>query len=173
MNDEGEGAFHDTIWVPIFVKRGFLKDLTPYVKDSTLTPAGFDYPGDFQNVEISGNYKPGNAWHLPEGIWGMPLIAGWRVLYYRTDLLKQAGLAHPARTMDELVMYAQKMNDSSHKTYGYVMSGSLKLLYQRHLDRIPLRPRGSDDYVARPFDGGREAWEFRVWTLRRNRRPLA
>jgi multiple sugar transport system substrate-binding protein len=117
-------AFHDTIWVPIFVKRGFLKDLTPYVRDSTLTPAGFDYPADFQNVEISGNYKPGNAWHLPAGIWGMPLIAGWRVLYYRTDLLKQAGLAHPARTMDELVMYAQKMNDSSHKTYGYVMSGS-------------------------------------------------
>jgi len=117
-------SFHDAIWMPIFVKRGFLKDLTPYLKDTSLTPAGFDYPGDFQNVLISGNYPAGNQWHLPAGIWGMPTIAGWKVLYYRTDLLKQAGLSHPPRTMSELVVYARKLNDPKHGVYGYVLSGS-------------------------------------------------
>ncbi|HXX37828.1 MAG TPA: sugar ABC transporter substrate-binding protein [bacterium] len=117
-------AFHDTIWMPIFAKRGFLKNLTPYLKDPVATPAGFDYPNDFQNVEISGNYKPGNGWHLPAGIWGLPLIAGWRPLYYRTDLLKKAGLVNPPKTMEELVMYARKMNAPSEQIYGYVLSGS-------------------------------------------------
>jgi multiple sugar transport system substrate-binding protein len=110
--------------MPIFVKRRFLKDLTPYLKDSALTPKGFAYPGDFYNVYISGNYPPGNQWHLPAGIWGLPLIAGWHVLYYRTDLLKKAGLAHPPRTMEELVVYSRRLNDPKRGVYGYVMSGS-------------------------------------------------
>ena len=117
-------VWHDSQWVPEFAKRGFLTDLTPLLDDKTLTPANYGYPQEFfpVNVYISGNFKPGNKYNLPTGIWGIPLIAGWNVLYYRTDLLKAAGYSRPPDTMDELVAYVKKLNNPGKGVYGYVMS---------------------------------------------------
>ena len=118
------------MWTPEFAKRGWVKDLSAYLKDPDLTPAGFDYPDGFYGTYITGNYPEGNQWQLPAGVFGMPWIAGFQPLYYRTDLLEQAGLvdeagkAKPPATMEELLDYAKKLNDRPIKVYGYVMPAS-------------------------------------------------
>jgi ABC-type glycerol-3-phosphate transport system substrate-binding protein len=119
--------WYDSMWTPEFAKRGWIKDLSPYLKDSSLTPSNFGYPHDFFGTFYSGAYPAGNRWNLPEGVFGIPWIAGFRPLYYRSDLLKEAGFidpfgeAKPPDTMDELLAYAKKINNPAKKIYGYVM----------------------------------------------------
>jgi multiple sugar transport system substrate-binding protein len=121
-------VWYDTMWTPEFSKRQWIRDLTPYIKDPTLTPASFNYPDDFFATFISGAYPKDNRWGLPEGVFGMPWIAGFNPLYYRTDLVKAAGFvddkgnAKPPATMEELLAYAKKINDPANGVYGYVMS---------------------------------------------------
>lgn len=119
--------WYDTMWTPEFAKRKWIRDLSPYLMDSSLTPSGFGYPHDFFGTFYSGAYPADNRWDLPEGVFGIPWIAGFRPLYYRTDLVKEAGFvdpfgeAKPPDTMDELLAYARKINDPGKKIYGYVM----------------------------------------------------
>ncbi len=119
--------WYDSMWTPEFAKRNWIKDLRPYLKDSSLTPSDFGYPYDFFGTFYSGAYPADNRWNLPEGVFGIPWIAGFRPLYYRSDLLKEAGFvdpfgeAKPPDTMDELLAYARKLHNPSKKVYGYVM----------------------------------------------------
>lgn len=120
--------WYDSMWTPEFAKRGWIKDLTPFLDNPKLTPAKFGYPDDFYATYISGNYPADNRWGLPKGVFGMPWIAGFNPLYYRTDLLVDAGLTDangkpkPPETMQDLLAYAKKLNDPDKKTYGFVMS---------------------------------------------------
>ena len=119
--------WYDSMWTPEFAKRGWVQELSPYLADPELTPAGFGYPDAFYGTFITGNYPADNRWELPEGVFGMPWIAGFRPLYYRTDLLEEAGLvdadgkAKPPATVEELLSYAQQLNDPDNGVYGYVM----------------------------------------------------
>ena len=115
-------VWYDTMWTPEFSKAGWIRDLSDYLHNDKLTPANFGYPNDFFATEISGAYAQDNTWKLPKGIYGIPWIAGFNPLYYRTDLLKKAGFDRPPATMDELLKYAKAMNDPKNGTYGFVMS---------------------------------------------------
>jgi multiple sugar transport system substrate-binding protein len=118
----------DSMWTPEFAKRGWIKELTPYLKDPKLTPADFNYPNDFFATYLSGAYPQDNQWGLPAGVFGMPWIAGFNPLYYRTDLVKAAGFvdaqgnAKAPDTIEDVVAYAKKMNQPDKQIYGYVMS---------------------------------------------------
>jgi multiple sugar transport system substrate-binding protein len=119
--------WYDSVWTPEFAKRGWVMELSEYLKDPELTPEGLGYPDEFYGTYFTGNYPAENEWDLPAGVWGIPWIAGFRPLYYRTDLLETAGLvdadgkAKPPATMDELVSYAKQLNDPENEVYGYVM----------------------------------------------------
>lgn len=119
--------WYDSMWAPEFAKRGWVKELSDFLADPELTPADFGYPDEFYGTFITGNYPADNRWELPEGVFGMPWIAGFRPLYYRTDLLEAAGLvdgdgkAKPPETIDELLSYAKQLNDPDNGVYGYVM----------------------------------------------------
>jgi multiple sugar transport system substrate-binding protein len=121
-------VWYDTMWTPEFAKSGWIRDLSPLLADKKLTPSNFNYPVDFYGTFISGAYPKNNDWHLPAGVYGVPWIAGFNPLYYRTDLVKKAGFtdangnARPPETMDEVLKYAAAMNDPKNGTYGYVMS---------------------------------------------------
>lgn len=115
-------VWYDTMWTPEFAKAGWIRDLSPLIHDKNLTPANFGYPQDFYATEISGAYAKDNVWKLPEGVYGIPWIAGFNPLYYRTDLVEKAGLGKAPETMDDLLKYAAAMNDPASDTYGYVMS---------------------------------------------------
>ncbi|MHA1262191.1 MAG: ABC transporter substrate-binding protein [Candidatus Freyarchaeota archaeon] len=119
--------WYDSMWTPEFSASGWLRNLDEFLSDSTLTPVDWGYPDDFFGVEYSGKYEAGNKWGLPKGVWGIPLIAGFRPLYYRTDLLEEAGLVdgegnpRPPKTLWELLGYARLLNDPENDLYGFVM----------------------------------------------------
>jgi multiple sugar transport system substrate-binding protein len=117
--------WYDSMFTPEFSKQGWLQDLEPYLADKYLTPADFNYPNDFYGVTYSGQYTKelADLYGVPaKGTFGIPWIAGFNVLYYRTDLLEAAGLKGPPFTVEELLKTAQTLNDPAKGVYGFVMS---------------------------------------------------
>ena len=113
------------MFTPEFSKQGWLQDVEPYLADKYLTPADFNYPDDFYGVTYSGKYTKelADLYGVPaKGTFGIPWIAGFNVLYYRTDLLEAAGLKGPPFTVEELLKAAQTLNDPAKGIYGFVMS---------------------------------------------------
>lgn len=58
----------------------------------------------------------GKSYFIPYGFYGLSL-------YYRTDLVKDAGFAGPPKTWDELVQQATKIQDPGKNRYGYAFRG--------------------------------------------------
>ena len=117
--------WYDSMFTPEFSKKGWLQDLEPYLADPYLTPRDFNYPDDFYGVSYSGRYTKelADLYGVPaKGTFGIPWIAGFNVLYYRTDLLDAAGLPGPPFSMEQLLKAAQALNKPDQGVYGFVMS---------------------------------------------------
>ena len=117
--------WYDSMFTPEFSKRGWLQDVDPYLTDPYLTPSDFNYPADFYGVSYSGRYTKELAarYGVPaKGTFGIPWIAGFNVLYYRTDLLEAAGLKGPPVTTEDLLKDATALNNPEKGVYGFVMS---------------------------------------------------
>lgn len=132
--------WYDSMWTPEFSQEGWIRDLAPYLSDSYLAPSEFGYPDEFYGVWYSGRYEQQHAdqWRVPvpEGSFGIPWVAGFRPLYYRTDLLSEAGFTDasgepkPPETLDELLEQAQAMHNPDENVYGFVMpAGRPRLAY--------------------------------------------
>jgi multiple sugar transport system substrate-binding protein len=97
----------DITWVPKFAAAGWLKDMTDLVSQEEL--AKF-LPGD-----INGGLYKGRLYRLP-----------WRtdagVLYYRKDLLEQAGLK-PPETFSDLTQASTTLQQKNAAQWGYVWQG--------------------------------------------------
>lgn len=99
-------------WMPDFVNASYLEDLTPRVKtDSALQWE--DIAPIFRNV--SATYK-GQTYSIP-------LDGDFHMVYYRSDLLKQAGLTPPT-TWDEYLTIAQQFHGKDLNGDGEVDYGS-------------------------------------------------
>jgi multiple sugar transport system substrate-binding protein len=112
--------WYDSMFTPEFSKQGWLQNLESYLTDPYLTPRDFNYPDDFYGVSYSGRYTKELADLYgvpPKGTFGIPWIAGFNVLYYRTDLLDAAGLKGPPFTTEELLKAAQTLNDPAKGVY--------------------------------------------------------
>lgn len=98
----------------MFFRNGWYEPLSANLKNAKKTPASYDFP-DYtkSSVDATTYNKTVNA---------IPLVTEWQVLYYRTDLFKQAGL-QPPKTLDELVAAAKKLTDTSKGQYGIVSRG--------------------------------------------------
>jgi multiple sugar transport system substrate-binding protein len=89
-------------WLPEFVDLGVLEPLNDHVSKETLD--------NFPKALLDQVTIDGKIWALPEAL-------STRLMYYRTDLFKKAGL-EPPKTWDEFVAAATKLNDpKSH--YGF------------------------------------------------------
>ncbi|WP_408007633.1 sugar ABC transporter substrate-binding protein [Pseudalkalibacillus sp. A8] len=95
-----------TTWVSEFADAGALLDLSEYMED---------YP-EFKPE----NYFEGAAQTMTydDQVVGIPWYVETRVLYYRTDLLKEVGYEEPPATWDELKDAAGKLADRGDKYYG-------------------------------------------------------
>ncbi|TAL83639.1 MAG: extracellular solute-binding protein [Rhodanobacter sp.] len=110
----GSGTSFDVISIrgdsmPFYGTKGVLADLTPYLKNTKLTPADYDLksvPDALMNFYRWDNKQVGMPWQ----------VASY-VTYYRKDLLEAAGLTHPPKTAAEYRDYAQKLN-APPKVYG-------------------------------------------------------
>jgi multiple sugar transport system substrate-binding protein len=102
-------------WLIDFVNAGYLEDLTARVKADPALKWN-DIAPIFRNV--SANYK-GHTYSIP-------LDGDFHMVYYRSDLLKQAGLT-PPRTWDDYLAIAKRfhgkdLNGDGTADYGSCLS---------------------------------------------------
>ena len=94
-----------------FSRNGWLADMTEYVESD----AEWDWE-DFQppardSVELDG------------AVYGVPVMTERHIVYYRSDLLEQAGIAVP-ETLDDLREAAAALHDPGNGFYGVAMRGA-------------------------------------------------
>jgi multiple sugar transport system substrate-binding protein len=95
-----------TTWIPEFASANALLDLKPYIKEYPEFDENNFYPGSIQTTK----YK--------DKVVGIPWYIDTRVLYYRTDLLKEVGYNEPPKTWDELRDAAKKLAKRGDNKYG-------------------------------------------------------
>lgn len=94
-----------------FDRNGWLADLSDYV----TSDEEWDWD-DFQD-------GPQDSVTVDERILGVPLATEREVLYYRTDLLEEAGLGVP-QTLEELQAAAKAIQEQNDGVYGFVSRGA-------------------------------------------------
>lgn len=97
----------------LFVKNNWYTDLNSYLKDPQKTPASYDF-NDYLPRAVS-------TVTIHNMLTAIPIVVEHEVLYYRKDLLAQAGLQVP-KTLDELLQAAAKLTVAG-KQYGFVARG--------------------------------------------------
>jgi multiple sugar transport system substrate-binding protein len=99
--------YMDIIWVPRFVTNGWLKDLSDRISEEELEP--------FLKADVeAGRYQ--------DGLYRIPFRSDAGVLYYRQDLLEQAGL-QPPETFEELRRFSEELQRQDLADWGYVWQG--------------------------------------------------
>ncbi|PZE22839.1 ABC transporter substrate-binding protein [Paenibacillus xerothermodurans] len=98
----------DQPWIAEFAKQGFLEPL-----DERLT------------AEEKGELLPAalEAVTYENKIYGLPYLVHTPILYYRTDLFKQAGITKAPETWDEFREYAKRLTDKQAGVYGTIVEG--------------------------------------------------
>lgn len=76
-------------WVPEFAQLGALTPLQPYVDASRVVEQGDYFPGIWSTNVIDGQLV------------GVPWYVDTRLLFYRKDMLRAAGVTEPPRTWDQ------------------------------------------------------------------------
>ncbi|WP_040214995.1 sugar ABC transporter substrate-binding protein [Clostridium polynesiense] len=98
-----------TSWVTEFADAGVLMDLTDLTKEyKNLNPDNF-----FESSIKTGYYNDTYV--------GVPWYVETRVLFYRTDLLAEAGYPEGPKTWKELEEAAKKLSDSGKNKYGILL----------------------------------------------------
>ena len=97
-----------------YVQNKWYADLNAFVKDAQKTPAEWDF-NDFQAGAVGTERVKGQ-------LTGIPIVVEHEVLYYRKDLLQQAGLSVP-KTLEELKRAAEKLTDKSKGRFGFIARG--------------------------------------------------
>jgi multiple sugar transport system substrate-binding protein len=98
-----------------FEKGGWLADMTPYLKDPTLTPPDL-VESDFSaaGLQYARNDK-GQMLSLP---WSVDYF----ILYYNKELFQKKGVEVP-KTLEEMAVAAEKLTDPKEGIYGFVGRG--------------------------------------------------
>lgn len=97
----------DVIWTPKFAAAGWLMDLTNRVSEQDLAR--------FTDADVQAGYYQDRLYRLP-----MRSDAG--MLYYRRDLLEQAGM-EPPRTFDDLMRISKKLQQNKAANWGFLWQG--------------------------------------------------
>ena len=97
----------DIVWVPKFAAAGWVRDLTDKISPKQLSKF---IPG---NVE-GGRYR-GKLYRIPHAS-----DAG--MLYYRKDILEQAGITAP-KTFEDMAKISQNLQKQGKVTWGYLWQG--------------------------------------------------
>ncbi|HEY9699503.1 MAG TPA: ABC transporter substrate-binding protein [Trichocoleus sp.] len=97
----------DIVWLPKFAAAGWLMDLSDRVTQNDLQ--------DFLPATVEGSRYNGKLYR-------MPVRTDSGLLYYREDLLQQAG-AKPPETFSDLINISQQLQKSDTVDWGYVWQG--------------------------------------------------
>ena len=94
--------------LPTFIAAGALEDLAPYRADH---PALADE--NFPEAVSSANLSTGGM------VTSIPWVADTRILFYRTDIFQEVGIAGPPTTWAEFTAAAEKLATRGSGNYGY------------------------------------------------------
>ncbi|MCP6761459.1 MAG: ABC transporter substrate-binding protein [Fischerella sp. CENA71] len=97
----------DVIWTPKFAAAGWLLDLTNKVTQSELAA--------FSPRDVEGGRYKGRLYRIP-------MRSDVGMLYYREDLLKQAGF-NPPETFTDLIKISQNLKQQDKINWGYLWQG--------------------------------------------------
>ena len=97
----------DVVWLPKFAAAGWLLDLSDRIPADQL--AAF-YPADLEGGRYNGK------------LYRLPIRSDAGLLYYRKDLLDQAGI-QPPETFEQLVQASKTLQKSGVVPWGYVWQG--------------------------------------------------
>ena len=118
----GTGAYDvltvDEGWMPEFASKGYLTKL-----DDAL---GAKDKSDFEASALQTGTYGGHLYSVPYLVHNL-------VLYYRTDLLKKAGIDTPPTTWEQYAADAKKLTDSKSGVYGTVIEGKQDAETYTHL----------------------------------------
>lgn len=101
-------VYMDIIWVPKFAQKGWLRDLSENFTHKELD--------EFLVGDLNGGRYQGKLYRIP-------FRTDVGVLYYRKDLLKQAGYSHPPKTFAELIEISRKLKNQGKVPWGYLWQG--------------------------------------------------
>ncbi|HTX55164.1 MAG TPA: extracellular solute-binding protein, partial [Candidatus Baltobacteraceae bacterium] len=98
--DAPDLAMAEVDWIHAWVKQGWVRDLNPLVANT----GGKAFLDNYFPILINQATVDGK-------LYGLPRHAGGYLLYYNSDLFKEAGLdpAKPPRNWEELLAYAKKL----------------------------------------------------------------
>ena len=146
-----DAAFVDNGTVGAFGTRNALVNLNPYIEKSVAVKPD-DYIEAFRTTAtIRGN------------MYGLPFDGETTGLFYRTDLFKQAGIAGPPTTWEELRTAAQKLTNKQKKQYGWSAFGQEAVYYwYPFLWQTGERAMNEDGEVTFTSERGQRATEFYV-----------
>jgi multiple sugar transport system substrate-binding protein len=97
------------ITVGPFSSNGWLYDMKTDLK-------GWDGWNDLTDNAKNYTVQNNKAYYVPYGFYGLSL-------FYRTDLVKQAGFDKPPHSWEDLLKQSEKINDPSKNVYGYAFRG--------------------------------------------------
>ena len=97
----------DIVWTPKFAAAGWLMDLSDRVKPDELAR--------FSPVDVEGGRYEGRLYRLP-------MRSDVGLLYYRKDLLEEAGFS-PPETFDDLMRISKALQEQNKVPWGYVWQG--------------------------------------------------
>ena len=100
-------AYMDIIWVPEFSKENLLRDLSERISNDELAK--------FLAADVDGGRYEG-------GLYRIPFRSDVGMLYYRKDLLEQAG-EDPPETFTDLIKTATALQKQGAAKWGYVWQG--------------------------------------------------
>jgi multiple sugar transport system substrate-binding protein len=103
----------DVIWASEFANNGWIEDLTRrmYTDYSPRVPDAF-------------LQAPITSCSFENKFWGVPWFTDTGLLYYRRDLLEDAGFSEPPATWDELKEMASKIAQDADIRHGLVFQGA-------------------------------------------------
>ncbi|MGH2413278.1 MAG: ABC transporter substrate-binding protein, partial [Microcystaceae cyanobacterium] len=100
-------VFMDIVWAPKFAAAGWLRDLSDRISSEELS--------EFLEGDVNGGRYLGKLYRIPTR-------SDVGMLYYRKDLLAQAGY-QPPETFDELIQISQSLQQQGLAQWGYLWQG--------------------------------------------------
>ncbi|MGO1768941.1 MAG: ABC transporter substrate-binding protein [Microbacterium sp.] len=94
-----------------FSRNGWLADMTEYVEEDPEWGWEDFQPAAREAVQLDG------------AVYGVPVMTERHIMYYRADVLEEAGIEVP-QTLDELEQAAAELNDPDAGFYGIAMRGA-------------------------------------------------
>lgn len=102
----------DVVWTAELARNGWIEDITGRMYR--------DYPQTVPDVFLEAAIA---SCSFRNRLWGTPWFSDAGLLYYRSDLLEEAGFSEPPRTWEELSEMAGEVQSNNDIRFGFVFQG--------------------------------------------------